>query len=97
MQLKDYCNTPYSLQYIKYLNYVRVFNSEPFLYKDKKLENLYVPCCGFKGVYLNYKYAFKKIVLYDISPAQIHFYTFLIQNWDGRKELSSLIKEFKNN
>ncbi|NBO98983.1 MAG: hypothetical protein EBU90_02475 [Proteobacteria bacterium] len=95
MQLKDYCSAPYSLQFIKYLNYVRVFNSEPFLYKNRKLDILYTPCCGFKSVYLNNKYTFKKIILYDISPAQIQFYTFLIENWNGKKKISSIIKEFK--
>jgi len=95
MHLKEYCKAPYSLQYLKYLNYVRVFNSEPFLIKDAPLEILYTPCCGFKCVYLNFRYNFKKIFLYDISPAQITFFKSLIKNWNGKLKISDFILNFK--
>lgn len=95
MQLQEYIQAPFSLQYIKYFNYVRVFNSEPFLYVNQRLNRLITPCCGFKSVFLNYKYNLKNIKLYDISPAQILFYKTLIKKWNGRTPISDFVIEFK--
>lgn len=95
MELKEYCKAPYSLQYLKYFQYVRVFNSEPFFTNVKKLDFLYTPCCGFKCVYLNSVYNFKKIIFFDISPAQIEFFKFLLKNWNGVEKISKLVEMFK--